>query len=269
MDIISTYFSQYGLNLQSVLIALGIIIGGSLLIGSLSRFIFGKHSTIARALSSAIGILFVYALNIVLHSAGGDFHRFTTPLPFLTVNADSMELFQFAGISYPIICSELVSMMILAFIMNLIDRVMPMGKHLFSWILLRSITVILAQAAHLIVHWLFTTYLPDAILLYAPMILLALLVLLLLTGALKLLVGLFLSTVNPVIAALYTFFFANVIGKMITRSMVTTAILGALVYGLGLIGITTICIALGALAAYIPLLILLIMLWYLVAKLFH
>lgn len=269
MDIISTYFSQYGLNLNTFLLSLGIITGGSILFGGLSRFIFGKHSTMVSALSSAIGIIFVYALNIVLHSAGGEFHKYTTPLPFITVTEDSMELFRFQGTIYSVICSEIVSLILLAFIMNLIDEIMPHKKNIFSWVLFRVLTVIFAQAAHLLIYWIATNYLTDGILQYAPMILLGLLILLLLTGALKLLVGLFLTTVHPVIAGLYTFFFASMIGKMITKAILTTAILSLLVYSLGAIGVVSICIALGALAAYIPLLVVLIALWYWIPKLFH
>ena len=91
----------------------------------------------------------------------------------------------------------------------------------------------------------------------------------LLTGCLKLVVGLFLATVNPVIAALYTFFFANIVGKMITRAVLTTAILCGLVYAMEYIGITTICIAAQALIAYIPFVLILLLLWYWIPKIFH
>ncbi len=269
MDAISTYFSQYGLDFYSLLKALGIIILGSLLLGSIGRFIFGKRSALVGALSSAIGIIFVYALNIVLHSLGANYHRYTTPLPFVSVTADRMWLFQFTGAAPTAVCTELVSLIILAFLMNLIDRFMPKGKNVFTWTLFRVITLVLAQIAHLIVHFLMTSYLPEGILVYAPMIVLSILILLLLTGALKFLVGLFLTTVHPVIAVFYTFFFANVVGKLLTKAVLTTAILAALVYGLEMLGISSICIAAGALTAYIPVMILLLVLWFFIHKIFN
>lgn len=266
MDAISTYFSQYGLDFYSLLKTFGIILIGSILIGAIGRFIFGKRSALVGAVSSAIGILFVYALNIVLHSAGAEFSKFATPLPFITVSKDAVTLFQFSGADYTLICTELVSLIILAFLMNLIDRFLPKGKNIFTWTFFRVLTVMLAQAGHLLIHFIMTAYLPDGFLMYAPMIVLAILLLLLLTGALKFLVGLFLTTVHPVIAVFYTFFFANVVGKLVTKAVLTTAILAALVYGLEKIGIFTICIAAGALTAYIPLLILLVVLWFLISK---
>ena len=53
--------------------------------------------------------------------------------------------------------------------------------------------------------------------------LLALLVLLLLVGALKLIVGAVLATVNPLIGAFYTFFFATLAGKALSKAILTTA----------------------------------------------
>ena len=96
---------------------------------------------------------------------------------------------------------------------------------------------------------------------------LGILILMLLTGALKFLVGLVLTTVNPLIAALYTFFFANVVGKQVTKAILTTGILAGLVLVLQKMGIVAISIASAAFAAYIPLIILLVVLWYIVGKL--
>lgn len=268
MEAITDYFASLGLNLNDTLIAIGVILLGALLLVIAGRFIFGKRSTLVAAVSSAIGILFVYVLNIVLQSAGAEFQRFTTTLPFITISGSDMTLFSFTGNDYTLVCSELVSMLILAFLMNLIDHALPKGKNLFVWILLRVLTVVLAQAAHLIVTGLLNTFLPEGILMYAPVIVLAILILMLLTGALKFLVGLILTTVNPLIAALYTFFFANVVGKQITKAVLTTGILALLVLGLEKLGITTICIAAGALTAYIPFAVILLVIWFIVLKLF-
>ena len=268
MEAITNYFASFGLDLNNTLVATGVILLGALLLVILGRFIFGKHSTLVAAVSSAIGILFVYVLNIVLQSAGAEFQRFTTSLPFISISDTELTLFSFAGSDYTAVCSQLVSILILAFLMNLIDRMLPRGKNLYVWLILRVLTVVLAQIAHLIVTGLLNAYLPEGILIYAPVIILGILLLMLLTGALKFLVGLILTTVNPLIAALYTFFFANVIGKQVTKAVLTTGILAGLVFGLEKLGITGISIAAGALTAYIPFAVILLALWYIVSKLF-
>ena len=98
------------------------------------------------------------------------------------------------------------------------------------------------------------------------MILLGLLIIMLAVGALKFLVGAVLTTVNPLIGFLYTFFFANVVGKQLSKAVLTTAILSALVYGLSVIGWTTIFIGVSALTAYIPFLVILLLVWYISGK---
>lgn len=268
MEYIVALFDSFGLDFWQLLITAGILLIGTILFGSIGRFVFGKRSMLAGALSSSIGILFVYALNIVLYSAGAQYQRFLSPLPFISINGDHMVLFNFLAADYTVICSEILSMIILAFLVNLIDRWLPTGKNLFTWLLFRFLTVVLAQAAHLIVTGLIVSYLPQGLLTYAPVILLGILAVMLLTGALKILVGVILSTVNPLIAALYTFFFANIIGKQVTKAVLTTGILTLLVFALQHIGITTVLISTVGFIVCIPFSILLLILWFFILKLF-
>ena len=98
------------------------------------------------------------------------------------------------------------------------------------------------------------------------MILLGILLLSLALGALKLIVGALIATVNPLLAVLYTFFFASVLGKMVTRAILSTMILCAIVYALNYFGIFSIFIGTGVLIAYIPLLVALLILWFIIGK---
>lgn len=266
MESILNYFSSMNLNFELFLKAVGMLIGALLILAVVGRFVFGKRSTLCRAVSSVIGILFIYAITVVLGDAGDQFQKFLAPLPFVTIENDAMVLFNFQA-DYTVVCTQVLSMIILSFLMNLADGWLPTGKHIISWVFFRCLGVVIALVLHLVVTGLLTTYLPEGLVTYAPVILLAILVLMLLTGALKFLVGLVLTTVNPLIAALYTFFFANVVGKQITKAILTTGILAGLVWVLQEMGIVTISIAAAALAAYIPLIILLVVLWYIVGKL--
>lgn len=266
MDSIVNYFASLNLDIALFLKAIGMLIAALLLLALAGRFVFGKKSTLCRAVSSAIGVLFIYAITVVLGDAGEEFQRFIAPLPFVTIENDTMVLFSFQE-DYTIVCAQILSMIILSFLMNLADSWLPTGQHVISWVFFRSLGVVLALVFHLIVTGLFTTYLPEGLLTYAPTILLGLLILMLLTGSLKFLVGLLLVSVNPLVAALYTFFFANIVGKQITKAVLTTGILAGLVLLLQEMGIAAITIASAALLAYIPFIILLVLLWYLVGKL--
>lgn len=243
-----------------------LILGACLLLGFLARAIFGKHSVVNRSLSAAIGILFIYVVTVVIYSTGAPLEQFLSPLPFITITGESMEIFSFAGASFPAVCSQLLSMIILAFLVNLLDGWIPQGKHFITWLLFRCLTVLGAILLHLLVNHLLLVFLPEGLMTYAPAVLLCILVLLLLTGALKVLVSLALATVNPVIAALYAFFFSTLVGKQITKAVFTTALLALLVFLLNKLGVTVISIAGAALTAYIPFLLLLVSAWYLVQK---
>ena len=155
-------------------------------------------------------------------------------------------------------------MVILAFLVNLLDSFMPKGKHVLTWYLLRCATIVLSMAALTFVNWLIATYAPVALSTYAPMILLGILVFMLLLGVMKLLLGVVLAAVNPVIAAVYAFFFSHRIGKMISKAVLTTIILCLLVFALGQIGFISIAISADALISYIPVVIALIIIWYVV-----
>lgn len=103
---------------------------------------------------------------------------------------------------------------------------------------------------------------------YAPTVLLALLVIMLLTGALKILVGALLVTVNPIIGGLYTFFFATIVGKMVSKAVLTTVLLSVLLLALNYLGISTISVTTAALTAYIPLVLALTAVWFVQQKCF-
>jgi hypothetical protein len=69
------------------------------------------------------------------------------------------------------------------------------------------------------------------------------------------------------IGAFYTFFFATVVGKALSKAILTTAILAGIVYALNYIGCTAVSIASAALIAYIPVLIVLVVIWFVVSRL--
>ena len=267
MDSVMQYFSTLELNWPHLLKLAGVLLLGCLLIGIFGRFIFGKKSAFNSAISAAIGIIFICAVSVVLNSFGIRFEHWISPLPFVSIQGESLTFFNFFTADYTVICNEVLSMITLAFLINLIDGWLSKTKNFFGWLFFRCITVVIAYGLHLLVSWLFTTYFPEGLVTYAPVVLLALLVLLILTGALKVLVGAFMATINPLIGALYTFFFANIIGKQITKATLTTAILAGLIILLQYLGVTVLCIATSAQVGYIPFVLFLIALWYLINRL--
>ena len=237
----------------------------SVFVGLLGRVVFGTRSGLNHAMSSVMGILFIYALTIVIYTFNPkNLAQYLAPLPFVSFSGEKLYIFSFLNSGFPEICSQVLSMVILAFLVNLLDTLIPKGKKITGWYLLRFLTVVLAIVLHTALTWAIDTYLPGTLVLYAPMILLVILLAMLLLGVAKFLLGLVLTVANPILGAIYSFFFANIIGKQISKAVLTTIVLCVIVYLLEHFGYAVISIAVAALGAYIPLILALLVLWYLI-----
>lgn len=266
IDLLKSYLPE-SFDIETAIKAALLLCIGTLLIGAIGRVLFGKKSVLNQSVSAAIGILFIYALTIAIYSYDIDLDYLFTPLPFITLSDDYLHIFSFAGSDYIAICGQLLNMVILAFLVNVANSLLPKGKKVLSWLIFRCLSIILAMLLHAGFSYLLSMWLPEGLLTWAPVILLGLLVLSLAVGALKFVVGAVLTTVNPVIAVIYTFFFSTVAGKQISKAVLTTLIISALVFGLNQIGCAVVYIGTAALGAYLPFLIILLVIWYIVGKL--
>lgn len=267
MDSIISYFSDLGLDFSGLTKVSVLLLVGALVICSLCRFIYRQKTLISQAISSSIAIIFICMVSILIITLVPQWQWIVSPLPLVSIGENSLHFFTFSGATYSAIATQLLGAVILSFLVNLADCWIPKGKNIIHWFLLRCLTVSFGFILHFAVNWLFHRFLPQGIVQYAPAVLLAILAVMLLTGALKIVVGLFLTTINPIIAALYTFFFASFVGKQVTRAVFTTAILCGAIALLHKFGIAGLSIAAGALVAYIPFLLILIPVWYVVNKL--
>ena len=268
MDFPMPDLSQYiptQMDLGSTLKFLAMFTAGFLLLGVLGRMLLGRRSGANHALSSAVGILFIYAVSVAIYAfRPWNLEDLISPLPFTAFSGEYLVLFPLRSAELNSVCFELVSMLILAFLVNLLDSLLPQGKSVLGWYFLRFITVILAMLAHLLVRWGIASYMPGVLLEYAPMILLGVLGVMLALGVLNLLLGLVLTVANPILGGIYAFFFSNLVGRQLTRAVGTTAVLTGLVYLMEHFGITALCITQSALISCAPLLLVVLILWYLI-----
>ena len=255
-------------DLMTMLKFIGIFAAISIVLSLLGRVVFGKRSSLNHALSSAMGIFFILVISTVVYVFDPkNLAQYLSPLPYVAFSGDYLVIFPFIGNDFALICDELLSMVILAFLVNLLDTIIPKGKGIIGWYLLRFVTILLAMGLHYAFTWASNAYLPGFLVTYAPVLLLIILLLGLFMGLLNVIMGVVLVAMNPIFGALYTFFFSSLVGKQLSKAIFTTFILTALVVALNYFGTTLLCIAGTALAAYIPLLIVLLILWYLIGHL--
>lgn len=252
---------DFGQAMQFLLL----FVGCSLLLTVLGRMILGKRSSLNHSVSSAMGILFLYALSMILYTfQPWELMEQLTPLPFMVFAGDYMLVISFQNSAISVLCHEVLSLVILAFLLNLLDTLIPRGKSIVTWYLLRFITISLAMVLHVLVDWAFDTYLPEVLVTYAPVILLALLAGTMLLGVLNVILGVALAVVDPILGAIYTFFFSNIVGKQLTKAVMTSIIICIVIFLLGHFGYTMICLTESALLTYIPLGLAMLILWYVI-----
>lgn len=237
----------------------------SLVLGSISRVVLGKRSSLNHALSSVMAVLFIYTVTIVIYTfKPWNLDILLSPLPFVTFSDHYLIVHPMTDLTFPALCSQLLSLMILTFLINLVDTLIPPGEGIVNWLLLRLITVLGCFGLHFLVSWAFRTYLPEALVTYAPTILLAVLLVLLGSGVVSLVLGLIIAITSPFLGAMYSFFFSNIVGKQISKSIFTSGVVCGIFYLMEHFGLVVILISPAALLTYVPLALVLLLLWFLV-----
>lgn len=256
-------------NLFAILKFLGIVIAAIFILSLLFRLLFGRKSALNKAISASIGVLCIYIFTIIIYTfSPGNLENFLVPLPFVKFSGSYLYLLNFSGADFNLICSQMLSMVILVLLYNLADSILPDGEttSLPTWFLLRCLTIIAAMLIHYFVASLTQSFLPKLLVSYGPTILLLCLVGCMLMGALSVLLGLVLTIVNPIFGLLFTFFFSNKFGKQLSKAMLSTVILTALVAILCSMGYSIISISVSSLLSYVPLLAILMTLWYIIGR---
>ena len=262
-DILSSY-EQHKENIIRYGIFLAILVFGILFLSSLFRFLFGKKAQLNRAISSAMEILCLYIINIVIYSLGFHLDIFLSPLPFVSLQGDYICLYPIFSAPFMDICGQILKILIIALLVNMVNDLFPQGEHPISWYFFRLLTVAIAVGINYAADWVLQMYLPQGLTQYAPTVLVVSLVALVLLGSLKLLTGIALAFLDPSIAALYTFFFSNYLGRQLARALVSTALLTAIVAILNYMGMASFLIDASSLTGYLPVLSIMLALWYLV-----
>ena len=254
-------------NITNYLRFVAILAVGMLVVSFIGRIFFGKKSTLNRSVSCAISILCIYVVNVIVYSTGTKLEAILSPLPFVQISGEYLTIFNLLQSDFSGICAQVLDMLILAFLVGLLDSWLPQGKKLLAWFGFRILSVILAICLHYFLRLLLVAVMPANVIVVAPTVLIIVIVAALLLGSLKLLVGGALAFISPVLAFLYTFFFSNLVGKQLSKAIFTTAILTGLVCLLNYFGVAVIYIGSAVLVAYLPLLLLVLILWYVIAHL--
>lgn len=237
----------------------------SIFLGLLGRVIFGVRSDMNHAISSVMGIFFIYLIVVVVYTFDVPFVKdYLFPLPFISFADDTLFLFSFQNATFTVICAHVLSMLLLAFMVSILDLLVPKGSKMLVWYLLRTLSIILSIVLYTVASQLIDKHLPEIFIQYAPIVLVAIIGVMLLLAVTKVIFATVLTISNPIIGALYTFFFSNIVGKQLSKAALATIIFSVLLLILEHFGFAAISITTAALITYIPLILALLVLWYLI-----
>ena len=254
--------------ISGILTAL-VICAGCFVAGCLLRFIFGKRSAAVRSVTTALGILITYVITHLLMTGNAPVTEFLVSLPFAQFDGSLIHIFSLSELASADLYYQLVNLILLAFLFGLMDDLLPAGKNIFTWLLLRCVSILVSYVGFAVLNMIFTRILPGFILEYAPIILIALLALFLAVTIFKWLIAVILGiSGGPILGAVYTFFISHVVGKQLTKSALTSGILYVLVYLANRFGYTAIAMGDSFNLTTALILTMLAAVWYCVYKIF-
>lgn len=252
---------MYWLQTALVLAAAACILGGGL------RLIFGRGSAIVQAVAACVTLALVYTSAAALYALLPEIRNMIPPLPFFTVTPEAATCHDPLQADAAALCSELLRLFILAVLVNLSESLLPTGQRLLSWYGFRCLSVCITLGGYFGFCCLTELLLPQFFGSYAVWILLGIWGFILLTGLLRLLLGIILAVINPLIAAIYAFFFSNLIGKQITKSILTAVGFTLLLAVLARLGFHGIDFSAFSLLTYGPICLILLAALYLFGRL--
>lgn len=262
-SILNTTGSLIPTSLEEMLLLLFLLAVFSMGLGLVFRIFFGKRCTVNCSISGFLGALFVYALTVTVYTLKPwNLNQYLSPLPFAIFRSDILILSSSACDTLSLLSAQLLSLIILCFIIQLLSNLLPKECSFFIWLLIRLLGLVLTIFLNLAANWALNTFLPGVIAEYAPMILVGVLAATLLISLFNPLLCILFTVANPVMGILYTFFFKNTIGKNLTRAVLSAVLVCALFYLMEYAGFSVIDITHMSLLTYAPFAAVLIGVWY-------
>lgn len=250
-------------TLEKSIILSALLIVFVLGLGLVFRLFFGRNCAVNRGISGFLEVLFIYATTVTVYTLKPwNLTQYLAPLPFAIFRGDILIVSYSACSTIPLLCSQLLSLIILCFIVHLLNFVLPRGRSFVPWLLMRAVCVVLAVGVDLAANWALNAFLPAVIAESAPVALITVLAVTLLVSLFNPLLCILFTAANPIVGLLYTFFFSNTIGKNLTRAVLSAGMVFALFYGMDYFECIVINITPGALLRDSPFALALLGVWY-------
>jgi hypothetical protein len=232
------------------------------IIGAIFRLICHTIADLPRAASACFAVLFLYLISALVWNQGGNSLLLLRALPFWSQLFTSQGIYRLMKGEFSAFFVELCKLFVMIFVINLGQDLWIRRKkrNVFLWLGMEVGILLVALLANYGVDHLIATYLPDGFAAWFPFTLLGIIGLLLVLALVKLIFRL----VNPILGVIFGFFSHNTAGRTLSKSVLTTLLLGIAVsvlrrldYGLTLAQLNW------PLSVAAPVLLIFLALWYL------
>lgn len=234
-----------------------------LIVGIILRFICHAIVDMPRAASACLAIIFIYVVAVCIMGYEAQNQLFLSALPFIGDVVDYHSLYAVMKTDFSRFFVEMAKLFVMAFFINLAQDflIRRRKRNFFVWWLLEVVVIAGALLVNYGTDYLLRTYLPDGFADWLPVVIFCAIGVLLILTLIKLIFHL----LNPLLGLVLGFFSGNLVGRTLTKSFLSTALLTAAVVITDRIGYGSILynLTLG-LDVAIPVLLLLLFIWYLV-----
>ena len=255
-----------GFDPLHMLPTLGFIIAVVFILALIIRVVADKASKYNHALASATAILFMYIILMMMHN--GDGPKFVVEalnvLPLVHIEDGKILLFSFAQDNVLEIFREFLYAFILSLVLIGLDDLIPDAKNGFAWIILQVFVASLSVFVYWGIIQALESFIPGVLDSYAPLILGCILLFMILLGVLKVIMGLLLVAVNPLLGAISAFFGTAPLGKVLGKAALCAIFLCAVAIFMSASGFTSFALVNMTFAVCVLPLLVLMLLWFLI-----
>lgn len=272
LELISQYFASLfpeGVHPFDMFPTLAFIIVVVIVLAVLIRAIADKASKYNHALASAMAILFFYILAMLFHKIWPEpSQELLDILPLIDFDGKTVSLYQFAWTDIKGLFREFLYAYILSIIVIGLDDLIPDAKNGFAWIVLQTVILFFAMVLYWLVINTIDHFLPGILNSHAPLILGCFILTMVFLGILKLILGLLLVAIDPLLGAVAVFFKSNPFGQAMGKAALCTLVMFAVTVCMQVNGIDSFTLAdLNLAVCAMPMLVLLV-LWLAVGFIF-
>ena len=255
-----------GMDWLGIIQAVALLALAIFLIGGVFRLLFGKGSSLNCAVSASLSIMLVYLAAILIYLFLPDLRDSLEPLPFVRIDLQRVFLIDWMQLSEEVFYPSVLKLAILALTVNLLEEFMPEGEKFLSWYLWRTVTVLTSLTAYILICGFVESLVPQLFSDWAKYVIWGFWAVILLTGLLKVLLGLILTVMNPIIGGLYALFFTNTLGRQFSKSILTTVLVMTVFQLMYRGGLMQFAFSQFSLAAYGPSCVIILIVLYLFGK---